>query len=345
MRARAKPPRIPLAKIKTIPRGARSWKVHRKHFGNATAPGASVGALLAALPRLLAAEDLRATIAALAAARRGRRPVIALVGAHVIKCGLTPVLCDLVRRRAITAIALNGAGAIHDFELARWGATSENVDETLVEGTFGLVDETGREMNAIFADGFGRSLGMGEALGEALVTRRARYAAESLLATGYAAGIPVSVHVALGTDVIHQHPTARGEVIGALTMEDFRILAGVVSSLTPGSVVLNLGSAVILPEVFLKCVSTARNLGFPVRGFTAVNLDMFQHYRPRENVLRRPTIGGGRAIALTGHHEIMIPLIAAGVIEKIAPRAKKSRVRAGRTRRARRAARPSKDAR
>ncbi len=323
----SKRPRVSFSKIKTIPRRARTWKVHRKHFGSTPPPGATVSELLNALPRLLAADDLRATIAALASAQKRRRPVLALVGAHVIKCGLTPILCDLVRRRVITAIALNGAGAIHDFELARWGATSENVDETLVEGTFGLVDETGREMNALFAGGFARSLGMGETLGEGLVACKARYASESLLATAYAVGIPVTVHVALGTDVIHQHPTARGDVIGALTMEDFRVLAGVVSTLATGSVVLNLGSAVVLPEVFLKCVSSARNLGFGVSGFTAVNLDMIQHYRPRENVLRRPTIGGGHAIALTGHHEIMIPLIAAGVIDKIATPSEKTRAR------------------
>ncbi len=324
----SKRPRISFSKIRTIPRRERAWKVQRKHLGSATRPLATVSELLDSLPRVLAADDLRATIAALANAQQRRQPVLALVGAHVIKCGLTPILCDLVRRRVITAIALNGAGAIHDFELARWGATSENVDETLVEGTFGLVDETGREMNALFADGFARSLGMGETLGEGLIARKARYAAESLLATAYAEGIPMTVHVALGTDVIHQHPTARGDVIGALTMEDFRVLAGVVATLTTGSVVLNLGSAVVLPEVFLKCVSTARNLAFAVSGFTAVNLDMIQHYRPRENVLRRPTIGGGRAIALTGHHEIMIPLIAAGVIEKIATRSEKTHARA-----------------
>ncbi|MFN0150775.1 MAG: hypothetical protein ACKVU1_08715 [bacterium] len=323
----SKRPRVSFAKIKTIPRRARTWKVQRKHFGAAPLPGATVAELLDTLPGVLAADDLRATIAALANAQRRRRPVLALVGAHVIKCGLTPILCDLLRRRVITAIAMNGAGAIHDFELARWGATSENVDETLVEGTFGLVDETGREMNALFADGFARSLGMGETLGEGLVARNARYASESLLATAYAEGIPATVHVALGTDVIHQHPTARGDVIGALTMEDFRLLAGVVSTLASGSVVLNLGSAVVLPEVFLKCVSSARNLGFAVSGFTAVNVDMIQHYRPRENVLRRPTIGGGRAIALTGHHEIMIPLLAAGVIDKIATLPEKTRAR------------------
>jgi hypothetical protein len=293
--------------------------VRREHFAKAIPRGATVAQLLDALPRLLAADGLRGAVDALAGARRAKAEAIALVGAHVVKCGLGPILCDLIRRGVFTAVAMNGAGAIHDFELARWGETSEDVDDTLVEGTFGLVEETGREMNAIFERGADRGEGMGEALGADLVQGGAPHAAESLLAAGHEAGIPVTVHVALGTDVIHQHPTARGDVIGRLTMEDFRILGAVVSRLGPGGVVLNLGSAVILPEVFLKCVSTARNLGHPVAGFTAVNLDMTQHYRPLENVLRRPTLSGGRAIAITGHHEILIPLLAACVLDALGP--------------------------
>lgn len=317
MSGERKHPRIPFEKIRTIPRSERAWKVSRRDFAKPLPPGAGVAELLDSLPRVFAADGLRETVRAIAGAHARGAPVVALVGAHVVKCGLGPLLCELVRRRVITAIAMNGAGAIHDYEVARWGETSENVDATLVEGTFGLIDETGREMNALFAEGAKAEMGMGEALGAGLARAGARFAADSLLAAGHEAGIPVTVHVALGTDVIHQHPTARGDLIGALTMEDFRILAAVVAQLGRGGVVLNIGSAVVLPEVFLKCVSSARNLGHPVTGFTAVNLDMIQHYRPQENVLRRPTLGGGRAIALTGHHEIMVPLLAACVFAEI----------------------------
>jgi hypothetical protein len=317
---RGRRPRIASDKVKTIPRSERRWKVRREHFGRALPAGASIAQLLDALPRLLAADGLRGAVAALARSRREGGEAIALVGAHVIKCGLGPVVCDLIRRKIITAVALNGAGAIHDYELACWGETSEDVDDTLVEGTFGLVEETGRQMNALFEKGAARGLGMGEALGEGLLSADAPHAADSLLAAGYEAGIPVTVHVALGTDVIHQQPTARGDVIGALSMEDFRVLTAAVSRLGSAGTVLNLGSAVILPEVFLKCVSTSRNLGHAVSGFTAVNLDMTQHYRPLENVLRRPTLSGGRAIAITGHHEILIPLLAACVLDAVGSR-------------------------
>jgi deoxyhypusine synthase len=304
--------------MRTVRRSERSWKVNRSHLGSPVEPAARVADLVAAMPRLLAADGLRAAAAAIAHAHREGGSVVALVGAHVVKCGLGPLLSDLVRRRVLTAIAMNGAGAIHDFEMARWGETSENVDDTLVEGTFGLVEETGREMNALFAEALQAGLGMGEGLGRGLIASHAPFAADSLLAAGHQAGIPVTVHVAVGTDVIHQHPTARGDVIGALTMDDFRILAAAVAALDARGVVLNLGSAVILPEVFLKCVSTARNLGHAVQGFTAVNLDMIQHYRPSENVLRRPTSPGGHPIAITGHHEIMIPLLAACVLDALA---------------------------
>ncbi len=318
MAERGRRPRIAHEKVRTVPRGERRWKVRREHLGKALPAGASVAQLLDALPRLLAADGFRAAVDALARARREKAEAIALVGAHVVKCGLGPTVCDLIRRGVITAVAMNGAGAIHDYELARWGETSEDVDDTLVEGTFGLVEETGREMNALFEQGAARGVGMGEALGEGLARGAAPHGAESLLAVGREAGIPVTVHVAIGTDVIHQHPTARGDVIGRLTMEDFRILGAVVARLGPGGVVVNLGSAVVLPEVFLKCVSTARNLGHPVAGFTAVNIDMTQHYRPLENVLRRPTLSGGRAVAITGHHEILIPLLAACVLDALA---------------------------
>ncbi len=292
--------------------------MRREHLGRAVPAGSTVSELVDSLPRILAADGLRAAAEAIARARREGGSVIALVGAHVVKCGLTPLMCDLIRRRVVTAVAMNGAGAIHDYELARWGETSEDVDATLVEGTFGLVEETGREMNAAFERATNPDAGMGETLGDALIAARAPFLADSLLAAGREARIPVTVHVALGTDVIHQHPTARGDLIGRLSMEDFRILGDAVADLDERGVVVNLGSAVILPEVFLKCVSTARNLGHAVSGFTAINIDMIQHYRPLENVLRRPTLSGGRAIALTGHHEIVIPLLAAIVTDILA---------------------------
>jgi len=240
------------------------------------------------------------------------------LGGHVIKCGLAPVLIDLMQRGYATVFALNGAAAIHDFEIALAGHTSEDVEAALPDGRFGSAEETGREMNAAIADGARLGLGIGEALGRRLDTISApAYAPFSLVLQAYRASIPVTVHVAMGTDTPHTHPAADGAAIGAGSHHDFRLLCSYVADLHEGGVYLNVGSAVVLPEVFLKAVSAVRNLGHTLSGFTTANFDFLQHYRPRMNVVERPHAGsGGAGYSVTGHHELMIPLLAAALVEK-----------------------------
>jgi hypothetical protein len=266
------------------------------------------------LPRLLAGDDFRAVVDAVLAARRADRPIIWGIGAHVIKTGLSPVLVDLMRRGCVSAVALNGAGLIHDFEIAVSGATSEDVDAALGPGAFGMAEETGAGLNGAIRDGVARGLGIGQAVGVHLLERRPAHAEHSILATAAALAIPVTVHVALGTDIIHMHPAASGAAIGEGSLRDFRYFTASVSRLAHG-VYLNCGSAVVLPEVFLKAVALARNAGHGLDGLTTVNLDFLRHYRPQTNVVTRPTAGVGRGYALTGHHEILIPLLAASLVE------------------------------
>jgi hypothetical protein len=255
---------------------------------------------------------------ALAAARKRQRAIIWGLGGHVIKCGLAPVVIDLMRRGYVTAFALNGAAAIHDFEIALAGHTSEDVEAVLPDGRFGAAEETGREMNRAIAEGDREGLGMGEALGRWLDSGAApEHAASSLLLQAYRHGTPVTVHVAIGTDTPHTHPAADAAAIGSASHRDFRLLSAYLADLNDGGVYLNVGSAVVLPEVFLKAVSAVRNLGHPLANFTTADFDFLPHYRPRVNVVERPHAGsGGAGYAITGHHELMVPLLAAALIER-----------------------------
>jgi len=304
--------------LKTAPLEARGGKVRIEDFAAVYRQGAGLAGWLQGLPRILAGEAFGALIEALEGARAARRPILWGLGGHVIKCGLAPVLLDLMRRGYATAFALNGAAAIHDFEIALAGHTSEEVEAALPDGSFGAAEETGREMNQAIAAGAGKGIGMGEALGRHLDRiADSRLAAYSLLVGSYRAAAPVTVHVAIGTDTPHTHPAADPAALGCATHHDFRLFCALVAELGGGGVYLNTGSAVVLPEVFLKAVSAVRNLGHRLEDFTTVNLDFLQHYRPRVNVVERPHAGaGGRGIALTGHHELLVPLIAAALIER-----------------------------
>lgn len=310
-----------LSAVRTVPIARRPNKVRAEEF--ATPPGAdrSLGAFLRALPHVLVAQDFLAVVQAIVQAA-GRRGVVVMVGGHVVKTGLAPILIDLMRRRVITHLAMNGSAAIHDYEIARWGGTSEDVAAGLRDGTFGMAEETGRGMNEAFTRGMEHGWGMGEALARALEAEPALAHPElSIVLNAYRLGVPVTVHAALGAEIIHQHPAANGAAIGDTSHRDFRRLAGSLPSLHDGGVVLNLGSAVILPEVFLKALTIARNLheGRPT-GFTTCDMDMLRHYRPRMNVVRRPTLAGGKGYEITGHHELMVPLLAWGVVEGLEER-------------------------
>ena len=299
---------LDLSGLHTIPIEERGGRVRVEHFAKPYS-----GSLLDSLPHILAADSFRAVLEALAAARDRKKMILWGLGGHVIKCGLAPVLIDLMRRGFATAFALNGAAAIHDFEIAIAGQTSEDVEAVLPDGRFGTAEETGREMNrALQSQG-----GFGEALGLHLESvADARYRGASLLCEAYRNSTPVTVHVAVGTDTPHTHPAACGEAIGRASHHDFRLLCALVQEMNEGGVYLNVGSAVLLPEVFLKAVSVVRNLGNPLANFTTANFDFLQHYRPRVNVVERPHArSGGHGYSITGHHEIMIPLLAAALIE------------------------------
>jgi hypothetical protein len=300
-------PALDLSRLTTLPFGKRKNKVRVADFGQILDPPPDVGALLASFPGILAAADLREVARSLAGAARSGAGAVVMAGGHVVKVGCSPYLIDLLERGAVTHLALNGAAAIHDFEIARFGETSEDVAENLADGSFGMAEETGREFNRALAEAGG--LGAGEALGRALEEGNAPHRGASLLAACYRLNVPVSVHVTVGAEITHQHPGCDGAVVGATSYRDFRVLAQSLAALGEGGIVLNLGSAVVLPEVFVKALSVARNLGHPVRGFTAVDCDMIRHYRPAMNVVGRPILQGGRGFSLTGHHEILIPLL------------------------------------
>jgi hypothetical protein len=304
--------------LKTIGLAERGGKVKAADFSTPYQPGTGIAGLLDTLPHLLAADSFRAVVDALASARRNHRAILWGMGGHVIKCGLAPVLLDLMRRGYATGFALNGSASIHDFEIALAGHTSEDVEAVLPDGRFGAAEETGREMNRAIVEGDRDGIGMGEALGRGLDQRAGNARPEaSLLLNAYRANVPVTVHVAVGTDTPHTHPAAQGAAIGSATHSDFRLFCGMVTELNQGGIYLNVGSAVLLPEVFLKAVSAARNLGHPLAGFVTANFDFLQHYRPRVNVVERPhAASGGKGYAITGHHELMIPLLAAALIEK-----------------------------
>jgi hypothetical protein len=309
---------LDFATLKTVPLAERGGKVKTADFASVYQKGAGVAGWLDSLPRLLSGDAFRNVVQRVWEARAAGRAVICGMGGHVIKCGLAPVLADLMRRGFLTAFAMNGSAAIHDFEIALAGHTSEDVEAVLPDGRFGAAEETGREMNRAISGGNSEELGMGEALGARLeLIADPRFAEASLLLQAFRHGVPVTVHVAIGTDTPHTHPAADAAAIGSASHRDFRLLCRLVTELDGGGVYLNVGSAVVLPEVFLKAVSAVRNLGHPLAGFTTANFDFLQHYRPRVNVVERPHAqAGGAGYAITGHHEIMIPLLAAALIEK-----------------------------
>jgi hypothetical protein len=311
---------LKLDKVSTYPLASRPSKISVEDFAKVARPGAGIREWVNSLPRILAGEAFPAVVAALERARARRKPIIWGLGGHVIKCGLGPVLIDLMRRGYLTAVAMNGAAMIHDFEIALVGATSEDVPAVLGRGRFGMAEETGRLINQAIAQGDHEGLGIGEAVGRFLNNYRGtRFRRYSVLPAAYRHRVPVTVHEAIGTDIIHNHPAIDARALGAATHRDFLLLAALVRQMNRGGVYLNVGSAVMLPEVFLKCVSLAANLGHAPRGITTVNLDFIQHYRPTQNVVLRPTAasgrgrGGSRGYALTGHHELMIPLLAAAL--------------------------------
>lgn len=312
---------LKLDSVKTYPLNSRTSKVSVRDFARLPKRGATVREWVSALPRILAGNDFRGVVAALERARARGKPIIWGLGGHVIKVGLGPVLIDLLRRGYLTAAAMNGAALIHDFEIALAGATSEDVPAVLGKGKFGMAEETGKYINEAIKEGDRVGLGLGESAGRFLTSHRgARFTKCSLLATAYRLRAPVTVHEAIGTDIIHNHPAIDPRALGATTHRDFLLLAGLVKQMDGGGVYLNVGSAVMLPEVFLKCVSLVANLSRAPRAITTVNMDFIQHYRPTQNVLLRPTsmgAHGGKNLshgyALTGHHELMVPLLAAAL--------------------------------
>ncbi len=308
--------RIDRSRVRTYPIRERTHKVRLEHLG-ALPKDDTVAALIESMPHLLGAEALRGFIEAVVAAHTKGKPVLVAMGGHVVKCGCSPYVIELMRRKVVTGIAMNGSTAIHDFELALIGQTSEDVAATLEDGTFGMVEETGRLMNEAIAAGAAQGLGAGRALGEAIIKADLPHRDVSLLAAGIELGVPVTVHIAIGTDTIHQHPKADGAALGETSFKDFELLTGLVAGLGDGGVYINIGSAVVLPEVFLKALTVARNLGYPVRDFTAANFDMIRHYRPATNVVKRPVLAGGTGYDLTGHHEIMIPLVTAAILARL----------------------------
>jgi hypothetical protein len=294
----------------------RPTRVRVEEFARPLDPAAA-RAVLDALPDQLAGRALRELVEVTAAAHRAGRPVVLMCGGHVVKVGVTPCLVDLIERGVLTHVAMNGAAAIHDVEIARNGRTSEDVEAQLHAGRFGMVDETGDFMNAAMVEGARAGEGLGECWGRALVEAGAPHAGVSLLAAAWAKRIPATVHVAIGTDTIHHHPRCDGAALGETTLRDFRIFAATLAE-ARGAVVLNLGSAVLMPEVFLKALSVARNLGADLSGLVTANFDQIQHYRPRVNVVERPTkAAGGRGFSLTGHHEIMVPLFAGALMARL----------------------------
>ncbi|NOT64296.1 MAG: hypothetical protein HOP19_29110 [Acidobacteria bacterium] len=301
----------------TYPLSARPSKVTVRDFARPLTDEDARGtlALFDSLPHLLAADSLRAVAAAIQQAKQKQRAIIWGIGGHVIKTGLAPVLIDLMRRGFATAVAMNGSCIVHDFEIALAGWTSEDVDTSLTDGTFGMAEETGRMLNEAINTGARDGIGLGESVGRMLMQAQPEYAAYSLQHAAYEMKVPVTVHVTLGTDILHIHPQADGAAIGAASHHDFKLFASLVRELDGGGVYLNLGSAVTLPEVFLKAVTVVRNLGHSLQDFTTANFDFIQHYRPQTNVVRRPVANGaGHGYSLTGHHELMIPLLAAMLI-------------------------------
>lgn len=307
-----------LSNVRTLPVKRRPNKVSAGEFAKPPATDRSFRAFVAALPDILVARDFKLVAGAIADAARRERGVVIMLGGHVVKTGLAPLLLTLMQRGIVTHVAMNGSAAIHDYEIARFGATSEDVASGLEDGTFGMAEETGREMNEAFIEGSARALGMGEALAQALEKAPLAHPELSVLLGARKFGVPCTVHAAIGAEIIHQHPAASGAAIGDTSHRDFRILAHGLSRIDDGGVVLNLGSAVIMPEVFLKALTIARNLnaGKP-KNFVTCDLDMLRHYRPRMNVVQRPTLHGGKGYEITGHHELMVPLLVWTALDEL----------------------------
>jgi hypothetical protein len=303
-----------LSTIATYPLASRKSKAHVTDFASAYRPGSGVAGFVASLPSMLAGGDFKAVVAAMRSARESGGGMLWGIGAHVIKTGLAPVLIDLMERGFVSAIAMNGAGVIHDFEVALAGATSEEVDDALGPGRFGMAEETGRLLNAAINEGVAAGKGIGLAVGDRLRALAPPHEPQSLVAAASRLAVPVTVHVAIGTDIIHMHPDASGAALGEGSLRDFGYFVSNVARLR-GGVYLNCGSAVVLPEVFLKAVALVRNRGISLDGLTTVNLDFMRLYRPQTNVVSRPTAGIGKGYSLIGHHEIMIPLLAAALVE------------------------------
>ena len=307
---------LPWNKMKTYSIRSRASKVQNEASARPLDDDATIGDFLDALPQILAAKDLRTVIAATVDAHRRGRPIVLAMGAHVIKVGLNPLVIDLMERGVVTAIALNGAGMIHDFELAFIGQTSEDVAAELEDGRFGMAEETATALNSAIARAAAHGIGMGQGVGQMILSGHFPHTQYSLLAVAARLHIPATVHVAIGTDIIHMHPSVSGPALGETTLIDFRRYTEVIADLE-GGVYFNIGSAVLLPEVFLKALTIARNLGRVVQNFTVVNMDFIQHYRPLMNVVKRPTQHHGQGFSLIGHHEIMFPLLAAGIISAL----------------------------
>ena len=307
---------LDFSKVRTYPVKKRYSKVQYSLLGKKVQKGAAVRSFIQGLPDILAAQNLKTVARKIARAHRAKNTILLGMGAHPVKVGLSPLIIDFMERGIINAVALNGAGVIHDFELAYMGETSEDVAANLKDGSFGMGEETGAFLNQAISEGCKRELGIGAAVGQAILKSKLPHRRLSILATGARLGIHVTSHVAIGTDIIHMHPKVDGKALGEGSLRDFRTLTSVVATLA-GGVYLNFGSAVVLPEVFLKAVSLARNLGHPVQKLTTVNLDFLAHYRPLTNVVYRPTLGSGKGYHLTGHMEIMVPLLFAAVLEEL----------------------------
>ena len=312
-------PPLDLEKVQTYALDSRRSKVSLADFARPHARGESLAAFLESLPRILGAQSLRSLVGEIVRARSLGKPILWGIGAHVLKVGLSPLLVDLMERGFVTGLAMNGAGIVHDFELALAGQTSEDVEAGLGSGAFGMARETGEEINRAITLGDADGLGLGASVGRYLVQRQPPHLEVSLLAAAHRLGLPATVHVAVGTDIVHMHPACNPAALGRASHLDFRILAAHVARLSGGGVYLNVGSAVLLPEVFLKAVTLARNLGHEISDFATANLDFIQSYRPNTNVVERPTRGVGRGYSLTGHHEILVPLLCAALIEQTAP--------------------------
>jgi len=309
--------KINIDKLKTYPISKRKYKVRHEDFAKAPSKGASFSDFYDSLPDILAASNFKSIVEAVVSAHNKKKPVIFMMGAHVIKCGLNPVIIELMKKKVITTISLNGAGAIHDFEIALIGRTSEDVSDALEDGSFGMAKETALYINGALEEAVEKDIGAGRAIAEVINSEKFPFRNQSLLYNALKEDVLATVHIAIGTDIIHQHPSFDAGAAGEASLKDFHSLIEEIAGLGDGGVVLNIGSSVILPEVFLKAINVARNLGHKVKDFTACNFDMMYHYRPYQNVVTRPVRSGGKGYNIIGHHEIMLPLLGYAIIERI----------------------------